>query len=96
MEIATWNVKRVDIFSSRCGEMVKWCIDQQWDIILISEMNNNNDGIRFFRHKGQSRYLLYSNKTVILISRDVYCIWQANNRVWSTGKRITTLYLKEY
>ena len=56
-------------------------------------MNNNSDGIRFFRHKGQGRYLLFSNKTGILISKDVYCLWQANNRAWSPGNRITTLYL---
>ena len=95
MKIITWNVNRVNIFSSRFGEMVKWCIDQKWDIVLLSEMNNNRDGIRFFRHNGQGRYLLYSNKTGILISKDVYCLWQANNRAWSPGNRITTLYLKE-
>ena len=62
MKITTWNVNRVNILSSRFGEMVKWCIDQKWDIVLLSEMNNNNDGIRSFRHKGQGRYLLYSKK----------------------------------
>ena len=58
-------------------------------------MNNNTNGIRFFRHKGQGRYLLYSNKTGILISKDVYSLWQNNSRAWSPGNRITTLYLKE-
>ena len=95
MKIATWNVNRVNILSSRFGEVVKWCIDQKWDIVLLSEMNNNSDGIRFFRRKGQGRYLLYSNKTGILISKDVCCLWQANNRAWSSGIRITVLYLKE-
>ena len=61
----------------------------------MSEMNNNTDGIRFFRHKGQCRYFIYSNRTGILISKDVYCLWQDNNRRWSPGNRITTLYLKE-
>ena len=58
-------------------------------------MNNNSDGIRFFRHQGQGRYLIFSNKTGILISKDFYCLWQAKNRAWSPGNRITTLYLKE-
>ena len=58
-------------------------------------MNNNTDGIRFFRHKGQGRYLLYSNKIGILISKDVYSLWQNNSRAWSPGNRITTFYLKE-
>ena len=91
----TWKVNRVNIFSSRFGEMVKWCIDQKWDIVLLSDMNNNNDVIRFFRHKAQGRYLLFSNKTGVLISKDVYCLWQANNKAWSPGNRIRTLYLKE-
>jgi len=58
-------------------------------------MSNNSDGIRFFRHKCEARYLLYSNKTRILISKDVYYLWQANNIAWSPGNTITTLYLKE-
>ena len=95
MKIGTWNAKRVKIFSSRFGEMVKWCIDQKWDIVLLSEKINNSDGIRFFRHKGKGRYLLYSNKTGILISKDVYCLWQANDRAWSPGNSIASLYLKE-
>ena len=59
MKIGTWNVNRINIFSGRFSEMVKWCIDQKLDVILLSEMNNNNDGITFFRHKGEDRYLLY-------------------------------------
>ena len=62
MKIATWNVNRVDIFSNRFGEMVKWYIEEKWDTVLLSEMNNNRDGIRFFGHIRQGRYLLYSNK----------------------------------
>ena len=27
MKIATWNVNRANIFGSRSGEMVKWCLD---------------------------------------------------------------------
>ena len=61
----------------------------------MSEMNNNTDGVRFFRHKGLCRYLIYSNRTGILISKDVYYLWQDNNKRWSPGNRITTLYLKE-
>ena len=38
---------------------------------------------------------LYSNKAGMLISKDVYCLWQAHNRAWSPGNRVTTLYLKE-
>ena len=67
---------------------MKWCIDQKWDIVLLSEMNNNSDGIRLFRYKGQGRYLLYSNKTGILISKDVYCFRQANNGAWSPGGKL--------
>jgi len=47
MKIAAWSVNRVNKFCSRFGEMVKWCIDQKWDIVLLSEMNNNSDGRRF-------------------------------------------------
>ena len=57
--------------------------------------DNNTDGIRFFRHKGQGRYLIYSNRTGILITKDVYCLWQDNNRTWSPANRITTLHLKD-
>ena len=96
MKIATWNVNRANILSSRSGEMVKWCIDLKWDIVLLSEMNTNTDGIRFFRHKGQGRYLIYSNRTGVLITKDVYCLWQDNNRTWSPANRITTLHLKEW
>ena len=53
------------------------------------------DSSFIFRHNSQGRYLLYSNKTGILLSKDVYCLWQANNRAWSPGNRKTTLYLKE-
>ena len=35
------------------------------------------------------------SKAGILIPMDVYCLWQANNRAWSPGNGITTLYLKE-
>ena len=73
--------------------MVKWCIDQKWDIALLSEMNNNTDGIRFFRHKEQGRYLICSNRTGILITKDIYCLWQDNNRAWSPANRITTLHI---
>ena len=59
MKITTWSVNRVNIFSSRFGEMVKWCIDQKWDVVSLSEMNSNNDGIGFLRHKGEGRYHLY-------------------------------------
>ena len=58
-------------------------------------MNNYSGGIRFFRHKGQGRYLLYSNITGMQISKDVYYTWQANNRAWSPSCTMTTLYLKE-
>ena len=95
MKIAAWKVIRVNIFSGRFGEMVRWCIDQKWDVVLSTELSNNNDGIRFFRHKGEGRHLLYSNKTGMLISKDVYCLWQANSRAWSPGNRKTTLYPKE-
>ena len=72
MKIATWNVNIANIVGSRFGEMGKWCIDQKWDIVLLSDMNSNNDRIRFFRHKGQCGYIIYSNKIGILISKDVY------------------------
>ena len=95
MKIETWNVNRVNIFSGRFGEMEQWFIEQKWDVVLLSEINNNNNGTRFFRQKGEGRYLLYSNKTGILISEDVSCIWHANNRACSPGNRTITLYLQE-
>ena len=63
-------------------------------IVLLSEMNNTSDGIRFIRHKVQGRYILCSNKTGILISKDVYCLWQANNRAWSPGNRMKQYIVK--
>ena len=95
MKIATWNVNRANTFISRFSEVVKGYKDQKLDIVLLSEINYNTDRIRFFRHKGQVRYLIYSNKTGILIAKDVYCLWQDYNRKWNPVNRIATLHLKK-
>ena len=52
LKVATWNVRRANIYNGRFGEIVKECIERGWDIVCVSELNARVDGIKRYTHEG--------------------------------------------
>ena len=87
-------MNRANIFGSRFGEIIKECIKEKWDAVLVSELNMNTDGIRSYSHEKKNMFLIHSKKTGIILSKEMYNAWQNNKRKWYPCERTTTIVLK--
>ena len=57
LKVATWNVRRANIYNGRFGEIVKECIKRGWDIVCVSELNARVNGIKRYTHDGNKEIL---------------------------------------
>ena len=70
LKVATWNVRRANIYNGRFGEIVKECIERGWDIVCVSELNARVDGIivnkrNWFGNSGTLRNMLLFSSFLI-------------------------------
>ena len=89
LKVATWNVRRANIYNSRFGEIVKECIEWGWNIVCVSELNARADGIRRYTHGGKRRYLVHSRKCGILMTENVFNVWEMQGKRWQPNDRLT-------
>ena len=89
LKIATWNVRRANIYNSRFGEIVKECIERGWDIVCVSELNARVDGIQRYTNEGNRRYLVHSRKCGVLMTENVSNVWEMQGKYWQPNDRLT-------
>ena len=92
---ATWNVRRATIYNGRFGEIVKECIERGWDIVCVSELNARVDGIKRYTHGGNRRYLVHSRKCGILMTENVFNVWEMQGKHWQPNNRLIISYSDE-
>ena len=89
LKVATRNVRTANIYKSRFGEIVKECIERGWYIVCVSELNARADGIRRYTHGGKRRYLVHSRKCGILMTENVFNVWEMQGKQWQPNDRLT-------
>ena len=91
LKVATWNVRRANIYKSRFGEILKECIERGWDIVCVcvSELNARADGIRRYTHGGKRRCLVHSRKCGILMTENVFNVREMQGKRWQPNDRLT-------
>ena len=89
LKVDIWNVRRANIYKSRFGVIVKECIERGWDIVCVSELNSRADGIRRYTHGGKRIYLVHSRKCGILMTENVFNVWEMQGKQWQPNDRLT-------
>ena len=69
LKVATWNVRRANIYNGRFGEIVKECIERGWDIVCAgAQIQFFLGGVRsrdrvFIRGRDHTNFHLYRSPT---------------------------------
>ena len=99
LRIVTWNVQRMSVGTNNKRKLrmvAKYAEDNNWDVVLLSEVRADNDGVIWLGENENLTAVVHSEKAAVLLRGHLLRLWCDGGQIANYKERCMTVRLGKF